>query len=270
MVYVEVWKGKGGGKNMNKPVVFISHIAEEKELVLKLKELISDKYLGMIEIFVSSDEKSIQAGSRWLDKVTIALQACKVMMILCSPKSVERPWINFEAGAGWVKEIPVIPLCHSGMEIRNLPTPLNLLQACKMADVESFKKIFPILSKALGTTRVPEGDIKDFIDNVIKFEGNYTIYNKFMEKYNQLAELLPDIKDNLYAESIQVLITTMQRERLSNLIDSYFAPEGLLYMKYLDEGLMYSDHIMRHKMQIQVTPKIRELLKNIQTNEEPI
>ena len=55
---------------MDKPIVFISHITEEAELALKLKELIESSFLEMIEVFVSSDETSISAGSRWLDNIT--------------------------------------------------------------------------------------------------------------------------------------------------------------------------------------------------------
>lgn len=100
---------------MEKPIVFISHITEEKEMALELKSLIEESFLGMISVFVSSDENSISSGSKWLDNITSALGNCAIELILCSPNSVKRQWINFEAGAGWVREIPVIPLCHSGM-----------------------------------------------------------------------------------------------------------------------------------------------------------
>lgn len=99
---------------MDKPVVFISHITEEKEMAMELKKLIEESFLGMLDVFVSSDENSISSGSKWLDNITSALSSCAIELILCSPNSVKRPWINFEAGAGWVRDIPVIPLCHSG------------------------------------------------------------------------------------------------------------------------------------------------------------
>ena len=135
---------------MEKPIVFISHITEEKEMALELKQLIEESFLGMLSVFVSSDENSISSGSRWLDNITSALGSCAIELILCSPKSVKRPWINFEAGAGWVREIPVIPLCHSGMEPSSLPVPLNLLQAAKISEMPNLKLIFPVLASAIG------------------------------------------------------------------------------------------------------------------------
>ncbi|PWW84198.1 hypothetical protein CYK95_04780 [Clostridium perfringens] len=101
---------------MNKPIVFISHITEEKELAYKVKELIEESFLEMMEVFVSSDGESITAGDRWLDNITNSLTSCVIELILCSSESIKRPWINFEAGAGWIRKIPVIPLCHSGMK----------------------------------------------------------------------------------------------------------------------------------------------------------
>lgn len=64
---------------MNKSIVFISHITQEADLALKLKELIEGSFLGMIEVFVSSDETSISAGSRWLDNITESLSNCYFM-----------------------------------------------------------------------------------------------------------------------------------------------------------------------------------------------
>ena len=71
---------------MEKPIVFISHITEEAELALKLKDLIESSFLGMIEVFVSSDETSISAGARWLDNITESLSNCSIELILCSHK----------------------------------------------------------------------------------------------------------------------------------------------------------------------------------------
>lgn len=116
---------------MTKKIVFISHVTEEKELAIKTKELIETSFLGMIEVFVSSDEHNVSLGQKWLDNITNSLKTCAIEIILCSPKSISRPWINFEAGACWIRDIPVIPFCHSGMIPSKLPMPLNLLRNCK-------------------------------------------------------------------------------------------------------------------------------------------
>jgi hypothetical protein len=57
------------------------------------------------------------------------LQTAKVVIPMVSEKSVKRPWVNFEAGAVWMKRIPIIPVCYSGLSVDNLPKPYSSLQA---------------------------------------------------------------------------------------------------------------------------------------------
>ena len=108
-----------------------------------------------------------------------------VEIILCSPKSVVRPWINFEAGAAWIRDIPVIPLCHSGMKPSALPVPLNLLQAASASEISSLKLIFPVLAGAIGS-QVPKVDFSEFVEKVKKFENHYTFWNEVNKYFNDL------------------------------------------------------------------------------------
>src|SRR5947209_10183307 len=137
---------------MQRPLVFISHIMEEKEIALALKRLVESTFLNMIEVFVSSDPTSIKLGRKWLDEITHALKNCAVEIILASPESVKRPWINFEAGSGWIRDIPVIPLCHSNMVPSKLPAPLGSLQAATATEESQLKLIFPVLAQSVGCT----------------------------------------------------------------------------------------------------------------------
>jgi hypothetical protein len=182
---------------MDKKIIFISHITEEKELAIKTKELIENAFLGMIEVFVSSDEHSISLGQKWLDNITESLKSCAIEIILCSPKSVKRPWINFEAGAGWIRNIPVIPFCHSGMKPAKLPMPLNLLQAASANEISSLKLLFPVLAQELGS-KTPEIDFSSFVESVKKFENQYTYWdelNLHLDRLNKFhIELIPALK----------------------------------------------------------------------------
>src|SRR5690349_3305842 len=108
---------------MSNPGIFISHITEEKELATSLKDFIERKCVT-IEVFSSSDEKSITLGDEWLNVIKGSLINCNLLIVLCSPASVSRPWINFEAGGGWARKIPVVPLCHSGLVPGDLPNAL--------------------------------------------------------------------------------------------------------------------------------------------------
>lgn len=114
--------------------LFLSHVSNEGLLALVLKEWIQKLFKGRIKVFVSSDIRNITAGDIWLNNVDQALTKARILVVLCSPYSVGRPWVNFETGGAWMKRIPVIPLCHSGQTAGNLPTPLSLFQGL---DVET-------------------------------------------------------------------------------------------------------------------------------------
>ncbi len=86
---------------MQKPLVFISHITTEKEIAIALKGLVEQAFLGMVDVFVSSDPNSIAMGGRWLNDITYGLKTCVIEIVLAGPLTVTCPWINFEAGAGW-------------------------------------------------------------------------------------------------------------------------------------------------------------------------
>jgi hypothetical protein len=53
--------------SLNKPTIFISHITEESEIALLFKEEVDRVFLGMANIFVSSDDRSIKIGQNWLN-----------------------------------------------------------------------------------------------------------------------------------------------------------------------------------------------------------
>jgi TIR domain len=175
-----------------KPLVFLSHITEEAEVATAIKTLIEPHFLGLLDFFVSSDGESIKMGQKWLDAVSTALKTCAVQIVLCSPQSVTKPWINFEAGAAWIRDIPVIPLCHSGMTPSALPMPLSLLQAANLTDVGGMKLVVPILAQALGA-KTPKVDFTDFVEKIRSFEGQYTFWAECNASFSVIREVHADI-----------------------------------------------------------------------------
>jgi hypothetical protein len=122
--------------------VFISHISEEHELAIRLKQRLEKDFLNQVAVFVSSDQESIQAGASWLDAVRSSLETSVLQIVLCSRASVIRPWINFEAGAAWLRGIPVVPLCHSGLGPDDLTMPLSALQGGAVSDPQALARLY--------------------------------------------------------------------------------------------------------------------------------
>jgi hypothetical protein len=152
--------------------VFISHIAEEKDLAVILKSRITTDFLGRVECYVSSDTESVLAGENWLTSIGQALSDASVEMILCSSLSVKRPWINFEAGAGWIRGIPIVPVCHSGMTPRTLPMPLTVLQAITASEPNDLRGLYATIANA-HKSLIPEAPFEDLAGQVRAFEAKY-------------------------------------------------------------------------------------------------
>jgi hypothetical protein len=119
---------------------FISHTSSEARLAICLKEWIETTFLGHIAVFVSSDKRDIRAGDKWFQEIDGALNTAKVQIVICSPNSLTRPWIHFESGCAWIRGIPVIPVCHSGITKDTLPSPLSTFQGLTLE--KSFSEQF--------------------------------------------------------------------------------------------------------------------------------
>lgn len=152
-----------------KPVVFISHISEEKQVAVALQELVETAFLQALELFVASDDKSIPMGKEWLNAIKDRLINCIFEIVIASPESIGRVWIGFEAGAVWIRDRPVIALCHSGITKDTLPPPLGHLQGANAGDEADLRRIFSELAAELGMA-CPQVDFTGFLSTIKTFE----------------------------------------------------------------------------------------------------
>ena len=153
----------------SKPKIFISHINEEKDLARKFKSYLLKKFQSRIEVFVSSDMESIGLGNEWFSTIKANLADCDLMIVLCSINSVNRPWISFEAGSGAIRNIPVIPICHSGFSLDKLPFPLKVLQGGLISKKEDITKLFNEIAK-INNNITPDINDTTFFDFLNQFE----------------------------------------------------------------------------------------------------
>ena len=83
------------------PLVFISHDARDAELAEAFSKLLKSVSAGMIKTFRSSDKKGtegIDFGEEWYKRLMTQLQSTSDVVCLFTERSLERPWILFEAG----------------------------------------------------------------------------------------------------------------------------------------------------------------------------
>ena len=127
--------------------IFISHIKEEEKLARELQECLKRDFLGNLSIFLSS--KDLNPGEVWFKEIIDNLQKTEVLLLMCSPRSIDRCWLHFEAGAIFIKEKPVIPICYGGLKISDLPPQFRRMQAITLDDPKDIKKLYEVATKLL-------------------------------------------------------------------------------------------------------------------------
>lgn len=94
------------------PLVFISHDSRDSELADAFSKLLKSVSAGMIKSFRSSDKKGkegIDFGDEWYKRLMTKLQRTSDVVCLFTERSLDRPWILFEAGVAKGKlDTPVI------------------------------------------------------------------------------------------------------------------------------------------------------------------
>lgn len=106
-------------------LVFISHDTRDAELAESFSKLLKSVSAGMIKTFRSSDKKGnegIDFGEEWYKRLMTQLRLTSDVVCLFTERSLDRPWILFEAGVARGKlGTPVIGVA--------LGVPLNRVSA---------------------------------------------------------------------------------------------------------------------------------------------
>ena len=152
--------------------IFLSHITVESVLADALRKHLIHDFIGLVDVFESSDRYSIPAGAKWLGEVTQALQRANIHLILCSQEAIGRPWIQFEAGAAHLRGIPIIPICHSGLTAAHLPVPLSESEAVQVSDPDDLKNLYQQIAAALQSD-IPYIDFQGLAKEMASIEAEY-------------------------------------------------------------------------------------------------
>jgi hypothetical protein len=139
---------------MDKRGVFISHITQERATAFLLKDYLQRVFSLDLPIFVSSDYESIGGGDVWFTRIVEALKNAAVVIVLLSPDSLERRWIDLEAGVGVGAEGKVIPVVIHGLERGKVGHPLTSLQIRSLENMQEVNALVQDIAKPGG--RIPK------------------------------------------------------------------------------------------------------------------
>lgn len=142
--------------------IFVSHVNEDKEFAVSLKEALESFFLRAIRVFVSSAEGEIVLGSDWFESIENALTEADAVILLLTPRSITRPWVNFEAGAAWFAKKPLLPICAGGLTADQLPPPFNRKQALELRAEADILKLFQSIATWTDLA-VPSVDSTDLV-----------------------------------------------------------------------------------------------------------
>jgi len=84
--------------------VFISYAAGDSAIANELRDDLEGRGL---KCFMA--EKDIAAAEEWQDRVRAALRGSVRVLVLLTPRSINRPWVLMETGAAWALGKPLIP-----------------------------------------------------------------------------------------------------------------------------------------------------------------
>ena len=112
--------------------IFVSFVHEDEKLASAVQDLLQTELDLSEEVFLSSDKSQVYAGDLWLQKIKEALSSAEIVILMLSKRSVARPWVNFEAGAAWLADKTLIPVCYGNLSKSVLPHPYSGIQALNL------------------------------------------------------------------------------------------------------------------------------------------
>lgn len=96
------------------------------------------------------------------------------MIPIITPVSIERPWLWFEVGATWnngrAGNCRIYPLCAPEIELENLPSPLDRLQALSMGRAQDLKMLFEALIDQFGFGKISSFRASNITNRIPKYK----------------------------------------------------------------------------------------------------
>lgn len=148
--------------------IIICHIHEDTSIAQILQDWIESTFVGQSDVFVHSDDEIILSDAAWLEKVDDALEGANALILVISPTSIQKPWLNFELGCAWMKGIFILSICHSGITIANLPPPLSMFQGLDLIQENFPEMLFTLLGKQLGIRKLPHLNFAEMAGEIRK------------------------------------------------------------------------------------------------------
>lgn len=143
-------KDEKGTKAIN-PLVFISHDTRDAELAEAFSNLLKSVSAGVLKSFRTSDRRGnqgIEYGVEWYPEIIKNIQGASDVVCLLTERSVNRPWILFEAGMAKGKlDTPILGVAL-GIQLKDASTgPFAQFQNCGDDEDSLTKLVFQLVDR---------------------------------------------------------------------------------------------------------------------------
>lgn len=158
-----------------KALVFVSHDSRDADIAEAFANLLSDVSAGTLKSFRSSDKKGnagIEFGAEWYTSIMSQLGDATDVVALLTARSIDRPWILYEAGVAKGKlETTVLGLAL-GVPLDKVSTgPFGQFQNCSDDEDSLTKLVMQLLQRnpdAAPREEAVRMQVKLFIESLSK------------------------------------------------------------------------------------------------------
>src|SRR5450830_148386 len=193
------------------PLVFISHDTRDAELAEAFSNLLKSVSAGVLKSFRTSDRRSnqgIEYGVEWYPEIIKNIQSASDVVCLLTDRSVNRPWILFEAGMAKGKlDTPILGVAL-GIELKDASSgPFAQFQNCGDDEDSLTKLVFQLVKRIpnsepdkdtikfqVGKFKQSISDILIKLDTPTKKDGGAKHSADIRDIENSSAKLFEEIK----------------------------------------------------------------------------
>lgn len=122
--------------------IFISHAVANSGLAIKLADLFEASSCHGVKTFVSSRAGDIPSHEEFFESIKENIKNADAYIVILTPESVLRPWVNFESGAAWFfseylnENKKLIFLRMKSLSTDEIPQPISNKQIYKLDEYD--------------------------------------------------------------------------------------------------------------------------------------
>lgn len=229
-------------------LVFISHDTRDAKLAEAFSQLLKSVSAGVLKSFRTSDRRGnqgIEYGVEWYPEIIKNIQEASDVVCLLTEKSIDRPWILFEAGMAKGKlETPILGLAL-GISLKQASSgPFAQFQNCADDEESLTKLVFQLVD------RIPNSEPDE---ETIRFQ------------VGKFKKAIIEIQNNECSQSDQDLIST---ESIDNSSAKLFEEIKLMFQDLPSRIQNSNNRFGRHKKK-NFHPMLIDEILHVSRNRKP-